>query len=380
MKGYLIQGILETISGLKAISALLADIRRQDGLLSDSDLERMRSQAYEAAGAYGKEAADYLAAVREAYRSGYGEDAEDFARLSLALQGAGGMAAELAGQYIAATDRAYQLGGSVTRLAGLLDGAAAISSRNAVGMAGLAEAMSLAAPLAASLGLGADEAAAALGTIASAAGQGGQEAAASLEGILLNIRQVADAGKGVSAEGLREFEAACRTLGVSLQEAGDGAAALRSPMDVLKELSEAYSMSGPDGPGRSGLLEALGSAQAAEALDALLSSFGAYEKMLGEYTGGAGSLAAQAGLAADSWEGSMNRLSGTWEKVIGNIADPAAIGSALDGLDGVLSAIAKATEALGPLGSAGLGAGLLASLKDVGREGTYSPGNMPTAA
>lgn len=289
------------------------------------------------------------------------------------------MAAELAGQYIAATDRAFQLGGSVARLAELLDGTAAVSSRNAIGLSELTEAMSLAGPLAASLGLGADEAAAALGTIASAAGQGGQEAADSLEGILLNIRQVADEGEGVSAEGIREFEAACRSLGVSLEETRDGAIALRSPMDVLGELSEAYSTLGPDDPRRSGLPEALGGSQA-EALDALLSNYGAYEKMLGDYAGGVGSLSAQAGLAADSWGASMSRLSGTWEEALGNIADPAAVSSVLDALDGVLSATAGITEALGPLGSLGLGAGLLASLKDVGREGTYSPMDMPTAA
>lgn len=379
MKGYLIQRILEAISGLKEISALLDGIRREGGLLAGPDLERIRSRAYEAADAYGREAADYLAAVRDAYRYGYGDDAEEIARLSLALQGAGGMAAELAGQYIAATDRAFQLGGSVARLAELLDGTAAVSSRNAIGLSELTEAMSLAGPLAASLGLGADEAAAALGTIASAAGQGGQEAAASLEGILLNIRQVADEGEGVSAEGIREFEAACRSLGVSLEETRDGAIALRSPMDVLGELSEAYSPLGPDNPRRSGLLEALGGSQA-EALDALLSNYGAYEKMLGDYAGGVGSLSAQAGLAADSWEASMSRLSGTWEEALGNIADPAAVSSVLDALDGVLSATAGITEALGPLGSLGLGAGLLASLKDVGREGTYSPMDMPTAA
>ncbi len=65
MKEYLIQGIQETISGLKEISALLADIRRQDGLLSDSDLERMRSQAYEAAELKAMSLAGPLAAPSE---------------------------------------------------------------------------------------------------------------------------------------------------------------------------------------------------------------------------------------------------------------------------------------------------------------------------
>ena len=66
-------------------------------------------------------------------------------------------------------------------------------------MAELAEAMSAAGEQASKLGISADETAAVLSTIISGAHQSGAEASEAFESILLLIRQVADAGKGIDA-------------------------------------------------------------------------------------------------------------------------------------------------------------------------------------
>lgn len=371
MKDFLISELQDNIPNLRELYALLTEIQKTGNAISQSELARIGSEASSAASRYGKTTAEYLEAAREAASAGYG-NAADIAELSLAAQNAGGITAELANQYINATDKAYQLSGSVSRLTQILDGANAISSHNAVGMADLAEGMSLAAEYAASLGLGADETAASLAAIISATGQNGSEAAGSLKAILSLTQQVKDEGQGIDNAGLAKYANSCHALGVSLKETGDGITSLRDPMDVLRDLSEAYANLTPGDTRGADLLASVGSAQGAEALAALLGDYGTYEKMLQEYAGGAGTMAAQAEISANSWEGALNRLSNTWVDTMGKLAVSGAATSAINSLDGILSAVNRLIDGLGPLGTAGLGAGLLASFKNVGRDKTYS--------
>ncbi len=381
MKDFLTSQFKDAIPDLKEIDTLLTEIRKTTDGLAKSGLADIEKQSFRTASRYGKSAADYLQAVRDAAGAGY-KNAADIAELSLAAQNAGGITAELANQYISAADNAYRLGGSVEKLTAILDGASAISSGNAVSMAELAEGMSLAGEYTASLGLGADEATAALATVIAATGQGGTEAAQSLKAILLNTQQIADEGQGIDGGGLARYADACRALNVSLEETKDGASSLRGPMAILKDLSQAYAALAPGDSRKASLLDSLGSAQGAQALDAVLSNFGMYEKMLQEYTYGTGALAEQAELTANSWEGSLNRLSNTWADTVGSLVDSDAVIAIVNSLNGVLSVINNITKALGPLGTAGLGAGLFASFKNVGRDKTSSPIvlNMPTAA
>lgn len=62
----------------------------------------------------------------------------------------------------------------------------------------------------------------------------------------------------------------------------------------------------------------------------------------------------------------MNRLSNTWTDTIGNIANSEGVVGLIKSLDWVLDKINKLTGALGSLGSIGLGAGLIAGIKNVG--------------
>ncbi len=355
----------DTISELKDMDTLLTKIGRADSRLSQSDLEKLGNDAFQAAGKYGKKAADYLAAIQDASRAGY-QNAAGIAELSLALQNAGDMTAELAGQYIMAADKAYGLGGSVEKLTEILDGSAHITSRNAVPMEELAAGMAAAASDAAALGVNAKDTAAALGAMIAATQQGGAKIAGAFRTILLNIRQVADGEAGITADGLAAYEAACRSLNVSLKETKNGVISLRDPMEVLKELAAEYSGLAPDDTRRTGLLDSVGGGLNAEALDALLANYGLYEKMLQEYANGTGSLAAAVEETVNSWEGSLNRLSNTWTDTIGNIADSGAITAMVNALNSLLTTLNHVTGALGPLATIGVGAGLFAGIKNVG--------------
>ncbi len=344
----------DTLSELREVDTLLTQISKEIGGLSKSDLKKLGSDAFDIASKYGKSASDYLTEFQEASRAGY-QNAAQIAELSLAAQGAGNLTSELADRFITAADHAYKLGGSVSKLTEILDGSFSISGRNAVSMTELTEAMSAAGEQASKLGIGADETAAALGTIISEAHQSGGEAADAFESILLLIRQVADAGKGINAESLTRYEEACSALNVSLKETKNGVTSLRDPMEVLKDLSEAYSKLNAGDTRKANLLDAAGGGINADALEAVLENYSQYEKMLAEYADGTGTMAQKAAQTANSWEGSMNRLSNTWTDTIGNIADSDAIITLVNGLNSLLSVINSITGKLGSLGTVSLG-------------------------
>ena len=353
------------LSELKEMDSLLTKISRTNQSLSKSDLAHIADRSFDIANKYGKNASDVLTKIQEASQAGF-KDAQGIAELWTAAQSVGDMTEELADKIILATDRAYRMNGSVSELTKTLDGMYSIASRNALHLSDLSLAMSSASSTAASLGVDADEAAAALGTMLSAAGQSAADAADAFKSILYHTRQISDASQGTSPESLAAYEAACSALNVRLKETRDGILSLRDPMEVLKELSAAYNRLEETDLRKTTLLDSLGGDLSTSQFDALLRQWDTYETMLGQYADGTGSLAAEAAKHADSWEGSLNRLSNTWTDTIGNVADSDAVISAIDGLNSLLSAVNQVTDVLGSWGTIGLGAGLFTGLKNVG--------------
>ena len=355
----------DAISDLKEIDSLLTKIGNNNARLSRSDLSRIGEDSLKAAVKYGQKASAYLSEVEEAFSAGYA-NAGKIAELSLALQNAGAMTDELSRKMIAATDKAFALGGSASKIREILDGINAITNNNPLDMEDFAEGIALFGSSASSLGIGADELSAALGTMSDATEKGASETAGALRTILLHVRQMTDADDGIDARNLNKYEKACRSLGVSLTETKDGILQLREPMQVLEELAAAYNGLDAGDARKTRLLDAVGSKQNAEQLDALLSNWSTYEEMLQQYRDGAGSMAAEAEAVADSWEGSLNRLSNTWTETIGHIAESDAVIFLLNGFNSLLSVIDSLSGKLGSLGTIGLGAGLFTGLKNVG--------------
>lgn len=320
--------IKESISELKEVNTLLTEISKANDKLSKTDLQSIGNGAFEVASKYGKKATDYLSGIQEASRAGY-ENAEEIAELSTAAQGAGDMTAELANQMIIATDKAYKMNGSVSELTKVLDGINYITNHNAVNMTELSESMSIVGSTAASFGVDVNETAAAVGTMAATTQQSGSEVARAFRAILLNIRQVSDEEEGIDAEGLTKYENACNELNVKLKETKNGVLSLRDPMEVLHDLSIEYNKLEESDIRRTNLLSAVGGKLRATQLDALLRQWDTYESMLQQYADGSGSMAVEAEKTANSWEGSMNRLSNTWTDTIENIANSDAIITAI---------------------------------------------------
>lgn len=353
------------ISELKEINTLITEISKANDKLSKTDLEKISNNSFDVASKYGKNATDYLSGVQEASRAGY-ENAEGMAELSVAAQGAGDMTAELANQYLIATDKAYKMEGSVEKLTEVLDGSNYITNHNAVNMTELAESMSIVGSTAASFGVDVDEATAALGTMIATTQQSGSEVARAFKAILLNIRQVSDEEEGIDAEGLTKYENACNALNVKLKETKNGVLSLRDPMEVLRDLSTEYNKLKDTDIRRTGLLSSVGGKLRATQLDALLRQWDTYEEMLKQYADGTNSMAAEAEKTANSWEGSLNRIGNTWKDTVANVANSDAIITAINNLNNLLSIINNVTDKLGSLGTIGIGAGIFAGIKNVG--------------
>lgn len=107
-------------------------------------------------------------------------------------------------------------------------------------------------------------------------------------------------------------------------------------------------------------------------MDALLRQWDTYEAMLQQFQDGTGSMEREAEKTANSWEGSLNRLSNTWTDTVENIADSDAIVTTINSLNDLLSFVNELTSNLGSVGTIGLGAGLFAGIKNVGRDKMFS--------
>lgn len=91
-----------------------------------------------------------------------------------------------------------------------------------------------------------------------------------------------------------------------------------------------------------------------------------YEEMLQQFEDGNGSMQREAEKTANSWEGVSNKVSNTLNDIIENVANSDAIITTLNGFNSLLQLVNKLTDALGSLGTIGLGAGLFAGIKNVG--------------
>lgn len=244
---------------LKEMNSILTEISKTNDSLSKTDLAQIGDNAFEKASKYGKTATDYLTGVQEMSRAGY-DNAEEMAELTTAVQGAGDMTAELANSYVIATDKAYQMNGSVQALTKTLDGANNITNNNAVNMTELAEGMSVVGSQAASSQMSVEQTTAAIGTLVAVTQQGGSEMGNAFKGILMNLQQVTGEidGEEIDATALTKYEKACAELGVSLKEVKNGVVSLKEPMQILKELSVEYQKLDESDAKRANLLSAVG--------------------------------------------------------------------------------------------------------------------------
>ena len=305
-----------SLSQLREVDNILTDIRRLNATLSKSDLADIGKKAYAAADKYGQNVTDYLSTVRFLTQAGY-KNAAELADLTLSLQNAGDLTADLAQTYITAADHAYDLNGNIQQLRTTLDGANNISNLNTVNLSDLAVGMTTVGTQAADAGVQINEVTAAIGTMATAANVTGADAGNAFLNILNNL------------------------------SFSDNS--LQTPMEQLAAIADTYQKLDADSSERSNILSLLGTENDQAAIDALLSNWNLYQTMLSEYATGSGSISEEAALTADSWESSTNRLQNSWVNFIDTLVDQDAIVGTTNALSDLLNGIASITDTVGAL-------------------------------
>ncbi|MCI9379181.1 MAG: phage tail tape measure protein, partial [Eubacterium sp.] len=340
----------QSLNTLKTNDTILTEISKTSEM-TKQQLKELGDEAFNVASKYGQVSGNYLTAVQEMARSGYEMISNELGELSLLAQSAGDMTAEMANNYILATDAAYKYGGSVEKLNAALDGANYISNKNSASLTDIADATRVSASFAANAGVAIDELTAAEATMIATTKRSGSEMGRAFRSILLNLQQVSGEfdSEEINEEQLKKVEERCHSLGVELEYMKDGVATLRNPMEILKELSEVFNSLPDNSADKQGLISDLGGKYHANALSALLSRWDLYEKMVGEFSQGTGSALEEANKTADSWAGRLAQLQNSWDSFVNSLTNKGAIKGGVSFLDNTIQGFEKLTDTLGAI-------------------------------
>ena len=315
----------DAVEELKEVDTILTEVSKTSDL-TDSQLKDLGDTAYNVANKYGATATGYLTGVQEMYRAGK-ENADQLAEISLLAQTAGDLTADVANDYILATDAAYDFKGNAEELTKVLDGQNQVTNLNAVSMNDLAAATSEAASMAAQSGVQIDQLTALIATATSRTRESGDETGNAIKSLFVNLQDT------TNKQIVKTFEQA----GISMTEFVDGSEQLKTPIELLKELSEVYNAAPEGSTLKANILSDIGGKYRANTLAAILSGWSDYEKILTDYANGSGSAMREAEKTANSWEGQLNKLSNSWTNLVKNVVDSdvieKGIGLASSGVD-----------------------------------------------
>lgn len=364
-----VNNFVKSMQTLKDNDTILTEISKTSEM-TRQQLRELGDEAFKTASKYGQISSNYLLGVQEMARSGYEDTSKELGELSLLAQSAGNMTAEMANNYLLATDAAYKYGGSVEKLNAALDGANYISNKNSASLTDIADATRVSASFAANAGVAIDELTAAEATMVATTKRSGSEMGRAFRSIILNLQQVSGEfdGEVIDEEQLKKVEERCHSLGVELEYMKDGVATLRNPMEVLKDLADVYNSLPDNSVEKQGLISDLGGKYHANALSALLSRWDLYEKMLGEFSQGTDSALEEANKTADSWEGRLNALQNSWDSFVNTLTNKEAIKGGISFFDRLIQGAEVLTNTIGeiPVLMTAINGSMVAINKDYG--------------
>ena len=342
--------IRESISEIKELDNILTEISKTSDMTT-KELEKLGIAAYDSASKYGKTASDYLTGVQEMSRSGfYGEKGTAMAEQSLLAQAAGDMSAELANNYVLATNAAYKLNGEAEKLNAVLDGQNSITNRNSVAMEDMALAMSEAGTVASSYRVSVEDLSAMIGTIESVTKLGGSEIGNGIKSILINLQNISSS----------KITNTLDKANASMTELINGTEQLRDPISILRDLAKTFTTLEETDPLRAEILTNIGGKYQATKLSALLQNMEMFDKMLVDYSEGSGSAMEEAQKSANNLTGSINILLNSWNEFVNTIVNSKELKSGVNLLNDLVQGATNLVNALTPLGAASLiGGGIL---------------------
>lgn len=347
--------VSNAVTELKDMDDILTEISKVSEM-SSSQLKQLGDDSFDYANKYGKTVTDYLEGVTEMNRSGYyGQQGIDLANTSVLAQASGDMTANVANAYLLATNAAYEYAGSAEKLNAVLDGQNMITNRNSVDMTDMAEATTQAGSMAAQAGVEVDQLSALIGTAVARTKKSGNEIGTALKALFINLQNTQN----------NKIVGTFDNLGISMTKMVDDTELLKTPIELIKELSDAYNTL-PDGSVmKSDILTNIGGKHHANVLSSILSGYSDYEKMLKDYSEGTGSAAIEAEKSANNWSGSLNKLSNSWTEFIGNFVKSDQVITGIKTVNGFVDVMDTLVSTIGPVGTISAGAGIFSFFKNL---------------
>ena len=320
---------------IKNIDDELVVVRRVTGKTA-KELEGMTKNAFQVAQRYGVSASDYLAGVAQFTRAGYGEQAEGLAELSVQLQRAGDVSANVANQYMTAVDKAYNMQGSVEALTAAMDGANQIGNEYATTVGEIAAGIGKVASIASTGHVGIDELTAALGTITAVTQRSGTEAATARRAIFLNIMgntqtEIEEGAKWTAGEieGLRDV---LEMYAPDVVAAAEATETLIDPMEAIGALAKSYKEGVLTESKLFTMVSDIGGKLRTNQLMVLIKNWDMYQSMLGTFANASGSIAKEIGNSMDSITVKTEQLKAAWTAMVSDTMSTEFIKGFLDGL------------------------------------------------
>lgn len=304
-----VMDIRNAIVELKEIDTILTEISKTSDLTTEA-LAKLGKTSFDSASKYGKKASDYLVGVQEMYRAGF-QNAPEMSELSILAQAAGDLSSDAANDYLIATNSAYELGGAIKKLNSVLDSQNFITNNAAVSMQDMADATSEAASVAAQYGIDIDELSALIAVAVSKTRESGSEVGNALKSIFINLQDTTS----------KPIQDAFASVDISMTKLVNGSEKLKTPIELIKELSKAFTSLEEGDTRRANILSDIGGKYHANTLAAILSDLDSYYQMLDYYSKGQGSAAEEAQKSAESWEGVFNALKNDWTAFVNEFAN-----------------------------------------------------------
>ena len=334
---------------IKAIDDELVVVRRVTGKTNE-ELAGMTRNAMKVAQTYGVAASKYLSGVADFTRAGYKDQAEGLAELSVKLQRAGDVSADVANQYILAVDKAYGLNGNIQALTAAMDGANQIGNEYATNVAEISAGIGKLATIASTAHVGIDELTAALGTVTAVTQRSGTEAATALRAIFLNIMgdtttEIEDGAKWTAGEieGLRDV---LEMYAPEVVRAAEATGTLIDPMKAIGALAKSYKQGILTEAKLFSMVSDIGGKLRTNQLMVLIKSWDMYESMLKTFANASGSIDREVENSLDSITVKTERLKASWVALVNDTVSTGMIKGVLDGLNTMVQSIGNLSNAL----------------------------------
>ncbi len=297
----------EALSQLLQIDTVLTNLN-QSSAVSMSQLKHLQTNAFDTASKYGKTATAYINNIQQMSKAGF-QAPDQMAELSLLAQSAGNISEALSNSYLLASNSSYNLKGNVKELQNVLDGQVAITSQSRLQMEDMAAATLEAASSASNYGIKISELSALIAAVASTTHDSGDNIGKELQNLFFTLQDSSN----------QSIVDAFHSVGISMTKVVNDTRQLKSPIELLKELSTVYKELPQDAPEKSTILTAIGNNSST--LSAILSDWKSYEEMLLVYSQGEGAATRKAEDNANTLEGSLNRLQNSWVELAQTFCD-----------------------------------------------------------